>query len=315
MIRTQLRSTFPLLLALLATMLVGGVAACGDDDDEDAQAVIDRAFSEPIDSGDVSLSADLAFEGSEQLSEPFRVQVSGPFQSNGPEQIPSFDFDVALQGGGAEVPPLGVISTGDNVFIEVQGTAYEVGEDVVAEQNRQLAQQPAEESGLGALGVDPREWIVDAQVEGDADVAGEPTTHVSAGVDVPALVGDLNAAAQQASEVGAGPAPELTEEQQAQIEEALEDPTFDVFAGEEDGRLRRLTTTLGFQVPETAQAGLGGATGGTLTFSMELANVDGDQEIEAPDDAQPLEDLAQQLGGLGGVLGEQQAPGDTLTTP
>ncbi len=304
-----------MLLVLLAIALVGAVAACGGDDDADAQAVIDSAFSEPIESGDVSLSVDLAFEGSEQLSEPFRVQVSGPFQSNGPERIPSFDFDVALQGGGAEVPPLGVISTGDNVFIEVQGTAYEVGEDVVAEQNRQLAQQPTEESGLAALGVDPREWIVDAEVEGDAEVAGEPTTHVSAAVDVPALVGDLNAAAQGASEVGAGPAPELTEEQQAQIEEALEDPTFDVFAGEEDGRLRRLTTTVGFQVPESAQAGLGGATGGTLTFSLELANVDGEQQIEAPEDAQPLEDLAQQLGGLGGVLGEQPTPGGTLTTP
>jgi hypothetical protein len=291
------------LLALTAIVLTAVLAACGGVD-EDAQEVIDRAFAEPIESADVSLSADLSFEGSEQLAEPIRVQVSGPFRSGGSEQIPSFDFDVALQGAGGQVPPIGLVSTGDNVFIEVQGVAYEVGEDVVAEQNRQLAKQSEDAPGLGALGVDPRDWIVDATVEDETDVAGEPTTHVSAAVDIPALVGDLNEAAQQATAIGAGPAPELTDEQVAQFEEAVEDPTFDLFASEEDGGLRRLATAVGFEVPQDSQAGLGGATGGTVSFSLEFANVDGDQQIAAPDDPQPLADLAQQLGGLGGILGE-----------
>lgn len=304
---------------MLLVLSAAVISACGGDD-EDAQAIIDQAFSEPIESADVSLSADLAFEGSDELAEPIRVQVSGPFRSGGEERIPSFDVEVALQGAGAEVPPIGLVSTGDNVFVEVQGTPYEVGEDVVAEQNQQLAQDSEDPAGLGALGVDPTDWIVDATVEDDTEVAGQPTTHVAAGVDVPALVSDLNEAAQQASEIGAGPAPELTEEQRAQLEEAVEDPTFDVFAGEDDGKIRRLTTAVSFDVPEDAQADLGGATGGTVSFSLELANVDGDQEIQAPENAQPLEDLAQQVGGLGGVLGEQ-APGleppggGSLTTP
>ena len=296
------------LFALLAIAVASSLSACGGDD-PDAQEVIDTAFSEPIESADVTLSADLAFEGSEELPEPIRAQVSGPFRSGGSEEIPSFDFDLALQGAGAELPPIGVISTGDNIFIELQGVPYEVGEDVVAEQNSQLSQESGQAPGLGTLGVDPRDWIVDAEAEEGTEVAGTPTTHVSASVDVPALVTDLNEAAQQATAVGAAPAPTLTEEEQAQLEEAVQDPTFDLFTGEDDGKVRRLVGALGFEVPEEGQDDLGGATSGTVSVSMELANVDGDQEIATPEDPQPLADLAQQLGGLGGILGDPQAPG------
>lgn len=296
------------LLAVLAISIAAGLSACGGDE-PDAQEVLDRAFSEPIESADVSLSADFQLEGSEEAAEPIRMQLSGPFRSGGTDKIPSFDFDVALQGAGGEVPPIGLLSTGDNVFLEVQGVAYELGQDVVAEQNRRLARRAQDAPGLGALGVDPREWIVDAEAEEETEVAGTPTTHVSASVDVPALIADLDEAAQQATAVGAGPAPTLTEEEQALLEEAVQNPTFDLFAGEDDGKIRRLAAALGFEVPEDSRAALGGASGGTLSFSIELANVDGEQEITAPEDPRPLADLAQQLGGLGGILGGPEAPG------
>lgn len=317
----MLPSLRTLLLTAIALLAAAGssavLAACGSSEEE-ARETIDSAFSEPIESANATINLDVEAEGSEELSEPVRIQVTGPFQNNGPDQIPSFDFDVSLTAPGAEaVPPFAIISTGDNVFVELQGTAYEVGEDVVAQQNQQLAAQSEESQSLAAFGIDPQSWVVEPAVEGDEDVAGVDSTHVSAAIDVPALIDDLNEAVAQAAELSGAPttAAEIPEETQAQIEEAVEDPTFDVFAGNDDGKLRRLDTALTFTVPEEQQATSGGVTGGTVSFSMELADVDAPQEIAAPPNPRPLSDLATQLGGLGGLFGAPAVPGETGTLP
>lgn len=307
----KLLPSFLVLLSVAAAAVV--LAGCGGDE-EDARAVIDDAFSTDIQSAVMSLNADVTVEGSEELPEPVRVQLTGPFQSNGPDKLPSFDLDVSLQGPGAEaVPPFGLISTGDNVFVELEGTSYEVGEEIVAQQNEQLAAQSGESTSLAALGIDPQEWVVEPQVEGEEDVAGVETTHVTAAIDIPALITDINGALQQASDLGATttPAPELTEEQLAQIEEAIQDPQFEVYVGKDDGALRRLVTALTFTLPEEAQVSAGGATGGNVSFTVEFAEVGEPQEIAAPPDPRPLTDLASQFGGLGGLFGAPGLPGGT----
>jgi hypothetical protein len=67
-----------------------------------------------------------------------------------------------------------------------------------------------------------------------------------------------------------------------------------------------------FEIPKRSRAGLGGLDGGSIVFSVELRDVNGDQEIEAPAKARPLSDLTDSLG-AGGLLGgggeEPQAPG------
>ena len=295
----------------------GGLTGCGGDEEE-ARATIDDAFSTDIQSALMTLNLEVAVEGSEELSEPVNVQLTGPFQSNGPDQLPSFDFDVSLQGPGAEaVPPFGLTSTGDNVFVELQGTSYEVGEEIVAQQNEQLAAQSDEAQSLGALGIDPQEWVVEPVVEGDEEVAGAETTHVTAAIDVPTLVTDINGALQQASELSGATAttPELTEEQLAEIEEAIEDPRFEVFVGKDDGALRRLITSLNFTLPEEAQVSAGGATGGSVSFDLEFAEVGEEQEIAAPPNPQPLANLASQFGGIGGLFGGSTLPGGGITPP
>lgn len=293
------RSRLALLAAaLIALASVLALSACGGDDEETVQTTLDEAFTQPIGSADVALNVDLQLEGSEQFTEPIQVQLSGPFRSAEADQLPQFDWDLGLSGTGeTQIPPIGLISTGDNFFVDVQGSAYEAGEDIVSQA---LAQQPEEEQqGLAALGIDPREWIVDGQDEGQEDVAGVTTNHVSGSVDVPRLLADLNEVAQSAESPVAGqPTPTLTEEQIAQVEEVVGDPTFDVFVGADDGILRRMTANMDFTVPEELQAQATGLTGGSLDLSIEFANVGGDQEITAPTDARPLSDLAEQFGGL-----------------
>ena len=101
------------------------------------------------------------------------------------------------------------------------------------------------------------------------------------------------------------PAP-LSAEDIEQVEPTwCNDPTFDVYVGKEDEIIRRVSGRLEFEVPEDDREGLGGLEGGTLTFSIELLDVNGDQEIEAPANARPLSDLTDSLGAdaLGGLTG------------
>jgi hypothetical protein len=67
--------------------------------------------------------------------------------------------------------------------------------------------------------------------------------------------------------------------------------------------IRRLSADLSFSVPSDKQAQLGGLKSGTLSFSIEFADVGKPQSISAPANAKPLSQLTSQLGGLGSVLG------------
>jgi hypothetical protein len=56
-------------------------------------------------------------------------------------------------------------------------------------------------------------------------------------------------------------------------------------------------------VPEESREGLGGIQSGKVEFEVEFTNVNGDQEIEAPAHARPIESLTRNLGGTPGLGG------------
>lgn len=307
------RPRIRLRAALLAAAAIASIAllpACGDDDEpaEDAQALLDRAFSQPIDSADLSVSLDIEFEG----SDPIRLQFSGPYRTGGADRLPSFDLEGAVQGFGVQFSGVGLISTGRNLYLEVQGVPYALGRQVVTKASGALEEGDAE-AGLGALGIDPSDWIEGGEVEEGDDVAGVPTTHVATAVDVRALIADLNETAELVPEVAGGSAPVLSEDQAEVLDEAVADPRLDLFVGEEDDTIRRLALSLGIEIPEEDQAELGGVGNGTASFSIEFANVNEGQRVKAPRNARPLEDLASQVFGLGALFGLPEIPG--LTEP
>ncbi len=74
-------------------------------------------------------------------------------------------------------------------------------------------------------------------------------------------------------------------------------------------------------MPEDQRQSIGGISSGTLQFSIEFRDVNGDQQIEAPARARPLSELTQSLGGAGalgdalGAAGDEEDPSLTTTTP
>jgi|GEM_PF-2408144 len=303
-----------LILALLLPLTLAALAGCGGDESseesapaEDPQAIVDQAFAEPIESADVSLDLDVELEGAEGFSDPFRVQLSGPCQSNGAEKFASFGYQLALQGGGATVPPLTVTSTGDNLYVAVVGTSYEFGDDVFADLNRQIEGDAEAAAACGTLGFDTSgpdlpSLMEDLEVVGEETVGGEQTTHVTGTIAIERIVADLNSVAQQANQLSEGTAPELDDQELEQLTDSVDDPPFDLFVGE-DGVLRGFNSSFSFG-PSAGGAGGGGLWSGSISVSLEFADVGGEQEIAAPEDSRPIADLLQQVAGLSGVLGE-----------
>ena len=301
-----------ILLALLAMAAMLALGACGGDDggsERDAEALLDRAFAKSISSADLKLNAQLEVRGLQGLEGPIRLDASGPFQS-GEGGLPKLDIDVRVgaQDAGQTVQT-GFLSTGDRAFLKFGGEFYEQPRADIARANRQLQRSgdSDQKSALAQLGVNPREWVTGVRIEGEDEVAGVQTEHVSAKVDVRRMLTDLNKAVERSGQAVGGVAPgtpnPLSDAQLDKLASAVKEPTFDVYVGKDDDVIRRVSANLEVSIPEADRAEAGGVEGGSLRFSLEFADVNGDQAVEAPSKARPIADLADQLGGLSALGG------------
>ncbi|MGH2848587.1 MAG: hypothetical protein ACRDL0_21715 [Thermoleophilaceae bacterium] len=301
------------LLLLLATSLLAG---CGGEDEGSVEDLLNRAFSQEIRSADLKLEAEIELTG--LLDEPIRLEAEGPFRSN-EDKLPSADIElrVGTDGGGQTITS-GVLTTGDRAFVKFEDVYYEQPAERVREANAAIRRNERQgDRPLGELGLDPRSWLAEAEDQGDAEVAGVETRHVSGTLDVESLMRNLNEFVRRSgSAIGgtASPAPRLSDDDIRELSEAVRDPGFDVYVGKEDDIIRRVSGRVEFEIPKPSRAGLGGLDGGSVVFSVELRDVNGDQEIEAPSDARPLSDLTESFGGgaladgLGAGGGDEPAP-------
>jgi hypothetical protein len=300
----MLRSFRALSLVVFA-VLAAVLSACGGKSSSDVKNTLDKAFSTPIKSAKVNLDVTLELNGVKQLNGPVKLSVQGPYESGGNQTIPKVDFDIAASAAGQNFSA-GFISTGDNAWVGFQGQNYEVGKAAVAQVNQQIKQAAGQQKkGLSQFGIDARNWLKDAKDEGTQTVAGVQTNHVSAALDVSRFIDDINKLVAKAGGnlPGGSSAPQLTPQDKKQIEDVVKNPRFDVYAGKDDNIIRRLSADVSFNVPKAQQAQLSGLTSGTLSFSIEFADVGKPQAITAPASSKPLSELTSQLGGLGGVLG------------
>jgi hypothetical protein len=295
--------TFRLLTLVVLALTASLLAACGGGDSGNVTDTLDKAFSTPIKSARIDLEITLKLDGVKELNGPVKLSVQGPYESGGSKTIPKADWDIAASAAGQNFTAA-FISTGDNAWVGFQGQNYEIGKQAVAQINQQIAQAAGKNKnkGLSEFGIEPRHWLKDAKDEGTEKVAGVDTDHVSAVLDVSRFLDDLNQVVQKAGG-SAGASAQITPAQKKQIEDIVKNPRFDVYAGKDDNVIRRLSADLSFTVPSDKQAQVGGLKSGTLSFSIEFADVGKPQTISAPESAKPLSELTSQLGGLGSVLG------------
>jgi hypothetical protein len=157
--------------------------------------------------------------------------------------------------------------------------------------------------------------VVDARDEGEETIAGVKSRHVSGKLDTRRLFRDLNEfVARSTGAVGGRradvPDP-LSGEDIDRLSEIVRSPSFDIYVGKDDDVVRRISAGLDIRVPERDRAQLGGIESGSLRFSLELADVNGDQQVHAPAESRPIGDLTKALGGLGALAGGAAGGGDT----
>lgn len=313
------RILIALALALAASV---AIAACGGDDggDEDPTEVLEATFSadqEPVESGVFDVTVDLAAEGGENDGS-FAASLGGPFQSN-EDGVPSFDIDAELDLDSAVQDvsgTAGLTSTGDAAFItfmdqnyEVPATAFQQFAASFTQLQAQTEAENAEANGniLSTIGVDPTNWLTNTSNEGDEDVEGTDTVHISGEADVPKLVEDIQTIAENAPQAAAQVTPDELD-QLDQLGDIIDSAEFDIYSGKEDNVLRKFEASLELTPP--SDTGGGTPDNVTLDFAVTLSELGEEQEIAAPADPQPLQGLFDQLGvdpsalgGLGGALG------------
>jgi hypothetical protein len=292
----------------LVFVAVALVSCGGEEDQGQVENLLDRAFRQSIKSADLKVDAKVQLKGTESLDRPVRIQASGPFRTN-KGMLPSMDLALKVgSDGGGQTVQTGFLSTGDRAFVKFEDVYYEQPASQVRLANRSI-QKAGGRGSLRSRGLDPRTWLTDAKEEGDERVAGVETSHVSGRLDVEQMMSNINlfvqrsAAALRGATGQAVPKP-LSKKDLAKLSEVVKDPKFDVYVGKEDDTIRKVSGHVEFEVPQASRASLGGIEGGSLDFSVEFADVNGDQTIEAPTKARPLADLTRSLGGsslLGGA--------------
>ena len=195
--------------ALLIAASSIALSACGSSSGGDANSLLKQTFSgsHTVTSGNLSFSLTVSPSGSRTLSGPITLSFGGPFQSRGKGQLPASNFNISITASG-RTGSLGILSTGTNGYVTLQGTSYQLPAATFQKLESSFA-QVASSPGAGSnggtlskLGIDPLHWLVNPSVVGHESVGGADTTHIRAGVNVAALLADLNTFLQKASSLG-----------------------------------------------------------------------------------------------------------------
>jgi hypothetical protein len=295
------------LLAALACLALCGLllTACGDDEEKNetgAQALLDQTFgegAEAIDTGRLAVAFRLDPKGLLALGGPIKLTVNGPFSSPANGELPHFDADFAATLAG-DVFRGSVLSTGRAAFVRLDGKAYKIDREFVADLREGLADATAgKQPGLKSLGVDPLRWISHAQERGRERIDGADTTRISGDVNVAKLLEDIDRLLTKAGGSSTG-GDLLSPKIRRQISDAVKSAKADIWTGTKDRIPRQLAVRVVFAFDQGDKP-ITGLDSGVINLRLRLTDVNKTTvRVDAPADARPLDELTG--GGIGAFL-------------
>jgi predicted small secreted protein len=305
----------PLRLPLLALICLAAVllAACGSSSSgsgQDTEKLVNDTFgnTKPVTSGRMKLGIDVRADGLAGVPSPLTVRLGGPFQRTTSGGAPKFAFDISLATRDGQFT-VGIISTGRQGWVKLGQRAF----TLPPAQLKQLAGGGGTGSkgglpgDLGALGVDPRLWISNVQDEGVETLEGTKVVHLSADVDIPGLVKDLDKLLSSAGGTGLNAIaglPTGVGKDNGAVAKAVKSAGVDIWTGEKDHQLRRITIKLVVDTPSQKN--------GTVSLDLGIAGLNEDQPIGPPANPRPLSELSAALAVLGRA---QSQAGSASGTP
>jgi hypothetical protein len=292
------------LLVPLALAVAIGVAACGGSSPAKKTAttakvtpaqLVSQSFSasDQVSSGIVGLRASLALYGLKALGgKPITLDVSGPF-ARGAGGLGA-DLAASISAAGTTAK-LGLDKVGRQIYLGIDGTYY----DVTGASLSTFGVGPSGATGVTAiplhatgasgpfasLGIDPRSWLTDPHMVGQQTIDGVVTDHLTAGIDIANVLGDVS------KMIGGGSASSTSSSVLELLQSAITAAHIDVYTGVTDHIVREFDLAIVFTVPQLAAGELGGLTGGSLKLSVTLSDVNQPQTITAPSSVQPASKL------------------------
>ena len=265
---------------LVATCATGALAfsACSAEE----ASVVKTAFEQDIKSADVTVAISMKSAQGET-----GVALSGPFQSNGERKLPSVDWKLRLDGMLPRPIEGRVISSGDDAFIEYGGETYQVGKDKIAQLGAMGAGSGMESADLAKLMGKMQDWFPQSDAQSDASLNGEAVTRITGKLDLSEALKDMQAMAKQPGASGFEGLKQLSDGDLDQVEKMISDPTFTVDVAQSDDKLRRIAARMTIE-DESGEKG-------TVSFSIQLKDVDKPVTITPPASGRPLEELMQKL--------------------
>ncbi|HTU95068.1 MAG TPA: hypothetical protein VMF14_04445 [Solirubrobacteraceae bacterium] len=318
--QTRNTSRWPWLrsgLLLGAVVAALGLAACGSSSggsgsSGNAQTLLKQTFAsgKPVKSGVLDIAFTLTPSGSSTFTTPISFSISGPFQSRGTGKLPQSNFNVAISALGHK-GQLGIVSTGTSGYVTLEGTAYQLP---AADFQRlesgfsSVGSSGQGGGGLSSLGINPQSWLTNASVVGSDTIDGTDTTHIRAGVDVAALLKDVNTLLGKASSSTGTKVPSsIPPATQQKIAAAIKNASVDVWTGKSDKILRKLSLNLHVPVSGQLSTEAGGLTSAGIGFTLQYSDVNQPQTVAAPTNVKPYSEfttkLRSVLAGIEGTVG------------
>ncbi len=282
-----------LVLVALAPVLIG---ACGGGG-ESASRLLQQTFTghHVVNSGDLTFSLRVTPSGSSVLTQPITFTFGGPFQSLGKGKLPQSNFTVTI-GAQGRSGSLSILSTGATGYVTLDGTSYQLPAATFRQLESSFSQigGGSSSTNLSGLGIHPLTWLANPTIVGNESVGGATTTHIHAGVKIPALLQDVNKFLQRASALSsAAKVPDgISPATMTRIASEVKGATVDVWTGSSDKTIRKLAINLSLPVTGKLSSELGGLSTAGLGLSMQYANLNQPQTIVAPTNVEPYGEFA-----------------------
>jgi hypothetical protein len=286
----------PFLLALLGALLLAATFfavqssrdSAGDDAAPAAEQVQPAEEAPPAQAAEPAASPEellqSAFQGGDVESAAFdakfsgsgddtrvSLELSGAFERGAANDVPEAEIDFELGADGVRAQG-GFVSLGDEAFFTRGDTGWRVPDEAWSPLVAAVANGAGTQPQKIALPFDPQTWIRDVEAEGTETLDGVETTHISASVDVKRVFEDVTALTR----LNGAPVPSARD-----AARTVERAEFDVWVGNEDRVLRRLSADIAF-APPPERRGPNDSARSQFSLDLELTGVNRPQEIEAP---------------------------------
>jgi len=282
----------------------GGSAADKKANTAAVEKLVKQAFgpNEKARSARVDATIDIDVKGVPRWKDPIQITLNGVYQLGAGEDVPDFNLEAGLllrdQAYGAAL-----LLVDRKAYLQVGTTGYRQS-DAIASLIAKPA--PAKDNGMtkaaGMFYINPQSWRKNTKIVGDADTAGEPTTHVTADIRADRFFSDMSKLIDLLTELRvtkiSGLPTKITAKQRAILVRSVKSAKGDVYFGKDDHVLRKARLAGSIVVAPKDRKFLGGMKSAKAVADFNLSEVGEPQEVEVPEDLGSDADLQLTLDAL-----------------